>query len=155
MAGQVTRSRRLEAQPQEQSRARWTTSLTKILAELMVDQVHKGNKHNNSFNKKAWKYICDEFYHKTGLKWDKEQLKNRYSVLRRQYTTVKSILDQSDFNWDEATRTITASDEIWAEYIKVRSFFLCFVISNLLVITNKWPCIRRKLLNLLISFVFP
>ncbi|XP_016201442.1 L10-interacting MYB domain-containing protein [Arachis ipaensis] len=118
MAGHVTRSKRLEAQQQEQSRARWTTSLTKILAELMVDQVQKGNKHNNLFNKKAWKYICDGFYNKTGLKWDKEQLKNRYSVLRRQYSTVKSILDQSDFSWDEATGSITASDETWAEYIK-------------------------------------
>ncbi|KAJ1408780.1 Myb/SANT-like domain [Sesbania bispinosa] len=118
MAGQIMRSRRLETQQQEQSRARWTTSLTKILAELMVNQVHKGNKHNNSFNKKAWKYICDEFYNKTGLKWDKDQLKNRYSVLRRQYATVKSILDQSDFRWDEATGSIRATDEIWAEYIK-------------------------------------
>lgn len=114
----------------EQSRARWTTSLTKILAELMVDQVHKGNKHNNSFNKKAWKYICDGFYSKTGLKWDKEQLKNRYSVLRRQYSTVKSILDQSDFAWDEATGSIRANDDVWAEYIKVYSFVLSFVDDN-------------------------
>lgn len=130
MAGQFTRSRRLETQQQEQSRARWTTSLTKILATLMVDQVHKGNKHNNLFNKKAWKYICDEFYSKTGLKWDKEQLKNRYSVLRRQYSIVKSILDQSDFSWDESTGSITANDEIWAEYIKVFSFIFCFVIDK-------------------------
>ncbi|MED6208633.1 hypothetical protein PIB30_117785 [Stylosanthes scabra] len=102
-------ARRLEAQQQEQSRARWTTSLTKILAELMVEQVQKGNKHNNLFNKKAWKYICDGFYNKTGLKWDKEQLKSRYSVMRKQYSTVKSVL-----GWDEATGSITASDE----YIK-------------------------------------
>ncbi|XP_028775347.1 L10-interacting MYB domain-containing protein-like [Neltuma alba] len=119
MAGRVTRSRRLPPQQQEQqSRARWTTSLTKILVDLMVDQVHKGNKQSNSFNKKAWKYICDEFYSKTGLKWDKEQLKNRYSVLRKQYTTVKSILERSDFNWDEATGSIIAEEEVWAEYIK-------------------------------------
>ena len=130
MAGQLARSRRLETQQQEQSRAKWTTSLTKILAALMVDQVHKGNKHNNLFNKKAWKYICDEFYKKTGLKWDKEQLKNRYSVLRRQYTIVKSILDQSDFSWDEATGSITANDEIWAEYIKVCFFIFYFVVIN-------------------------
>lgn len=118
MAGQLSRPRRLETQQQEQSRARWTTSLTKILVELMVDQVYKGNKHNNLFNKKAWKYICDEFYKRTSLKWDKEQLKNRYSVLRRQYAIVKSILDESDFSWDETTGTITANDEVWAEYIK-------------------------------------
>ncbi|KAL5099584.1 hypothetical protein RYX36_003911 [Vicia faba] len=118
MAGHMTRSRRLETQQLEQSRAKWTTSLTKILADLMVDQVHKGHKQNNSFNKKAWKHICDGFYNKTGLKWDRDQLKNRHSVLRRQYAIVKSILDQGEFVWDEATGSIRADDEIWAEYIK-------------------------------------
>ncbi|KAK4262046.1 hypothetical protein QN277_027658 [Acacia crassicarpa] len=119
MAGRVTRSRRLPTRQQDQqSRARWTTPLTKILVDLMVEQLHKGNKQSNSFNKKAWKYICDEFYSKTGLKWDKEQLKNRYSVLRKQYTTVTSILELSDFNWDDATGSIIATEEVWAEYIR-------------------------------------
>ncbi|AES95169.1 L10-interacting MYB domain-containing protein [Medicago truncatula] len=118
MARRITRSRRLETQQLEQSRAKWTASLTKILADLMVDQVHKGNKQNNSFNKKAWKHICDGFHNKTGLKWDKEKLKNRHSVLRRQYAIVKPILDEGDFVWDEATGAIIANDEIWAEYIK-------------------------------------
>ncbi|GMY12246.1 L10-interacting MYB domain-containing protein-like [Fagus crenata] len=118
MSSRVTRSRREPSQQEEQlSRARWTTSLTKILADLMINQVQKGNRHKNSFSKKAWGYICDEFYKKTGLKWDKEQLKNRYAVLRRQYITVKSLLDQSDFNWDEFTGSIVAKDEAWAEYI--------------------------------------
>ncbi|KAI4327759.1 hypothetical protein L6164_020184 [Bauhinia variegata] len=119
MASRVTRSKRPPPQQQEQlSRAKWTTPLTKILADLMVDQVHKGNKHNNSFNKKAWRYICEEFYSRTGLRWEKEQLKNRHSVMRRQYATVKSMLRGSDFNWDEATGSMMAKDEVWAEYIK-------------------------------------
>jgi hypothetical protein len=43
---------------------------------------------------------------------------------------VKSILDQGDFIWDEATGFIKADDEIWAEYIKVYSSFMCFVVIN-------------------------
>uniref|UniRef100_A0A5B7AUX4 Myb/SANT-like domain-containing protein n=1 Tax=Davidia involucrata TaxID=16924 RepID=A0A5B7AUX4_DAVIN len=119
MASRSTRSRRPATmpQPEQQSRAKWTTSLTKILAELMVDQVQRGNRQNNSFGKKAWKYMCDEFYKKTGLKWDKEQLKNRYAVLRKQHVIVKSLLDQSDFKWDEATGAIMAMDEVWDRYI--------------------------------------
>ena len=68
--------------------------------------------------------MCDDFFKKTGLKWDKEQLKNRYAVLRRQYVIVKSLLDQSDFNWDENTSIITAKDEAWDNYIKVCSSHL-------------------------------
>ncbi|XP_050382162.1 L10-interacting MYB domain-containing protein-like [Argentina anserina] len=118
MAGHVTRSRVQPQLQEQQLRARWTTHLTKILASLMVDQVHQGNRKNDNFSTKSWKYICDEFYKKTGLKWDKEQLKNRYAVMRKMYVIIKSLLDRSDFSWDEATGTITASDEVWAEYMK-------------------------------------
>lgn len=131
MENRVTRSRRPPPQQQEQqTRARWTASLTKILADLMVDQVHKGNRQHNSFGKKAWKLMCDEFYKKSSLKWDKEQLKNRYAVLRRQYVTVKLLLDQSDFTWDESTGTILGDDEAWAEYIRVCFFHLCCFLFN-------------------------
>lgn len=123
MASRVTRSRRQQPpQQQEQSRARWTMHLTKILASLMVEQVYKGNRKNNSFGKKAWECMCDEFYRRTGLQWDKEQLKNRYAVLRRQYVTVKSLMDRSDFSFDETAGTIIAKDEAWAAYIRVCFF---------------------------------
>lgn len=124
MASRPTRLRRQYQQHEQQPRAKWTASLTKILAELMVDQVRQGNRQNNSFGKKAWKYMCDEFFKKTGLKWDKEQLKNRYAVLRRQYVIVKSLLDQSDFSWDDNTGIITATDEAWDNYTKVCSYHL-------------------------------
>lgn len=120
MASRVTRSRR-PPQPQQQepqSRAKWTTSLTKILADLMVDQVHKGNRQKKSFTKKAWVYMCDDFCKETGLKWEKDQLKNRFGVLRRQYATIKSLLDKGEFSWDESAGTIVGKDEAWENYMK-------------------------------------
>ncbi|KAE8655021.1 3-isopropylmalate dehydrogenase [Hibiscus syriacus] len=123
MASRVTRSRRQQQQQQpsqqqkQQARARWTTFLTRTLADLLVEQVHRGNRRNNSFNRKAWKSMCDDFHKKTGLKWDKEQLKNRYGVLRRQYVLVRSLLDRSDFSWDESTGYIIGKDEAWADFI--------------------------------------
>ncbi|KAJ7944142.1 L10-interacting MYB domain-containing protein-like [Quillaja saponaria] len=120
MATRVTRSRRQlhDQQQEQQSRARWTPSLTKILADIMVDQVHRENRQNNSFGKKAWRHMCDEFYTKTGLQWDMEQLKNHYAALKRQYDTVKLILDRNDFSWDESTGSIVAADQVWVKYIK-------------------------------------
>ncbi|KAE8695122.1 3-isopropylmalate dehydrogenase [Hibiscus syriacus] len=124
MTSRVTRSRRRQQQQpsqqqEQQPRARWTF-LTKTLADLLVEQVHRGNRRNNSFNRKAWKSICDDFHTKTGLKWDKEQLKNRYGVMRGQYVLVKSLLDRSDFSWDESTGYIIGEDEAWADFIKGR-----------------------------------
>lgn len=120
MASRSTRLRKLSSaqQHEHQSRARWTDPLTRILVDLMVDQIYKGNRPNKSFGKKAWKCICDEFHKQTGLKWDKDQLKNRCAVLKRQYVTIKSLLAKGDFSWDEATGTIIGNDEVWDEYVK-------------------------------------
>ncbi|CAN6698813.1 unnamed protein product [Malus baccata var. baccata] len=119
MANCSARSRGKTPQHQEhQLRAKWTMHLTKILVNLMVDQVHKGSRQNGPLGRKAWKYVCDEFHKRTGLKWDKEQLKNRCAVLRRMYVTVKSLLDRSDFSWDESTGDIAASNAVWAEYVR-------------------------------------
>ncbi|KAK9164523.1 hypothetical protein Syun_005425 [Stephania yunnanensis] len=104
---------------QEIPRAKWTMYLSKILADLMVEQALIGNKQKKSFSKKAWRYMLEEFHRKTGLKWDKDQLKNRYGVLRRHYTIVKSLLEREDFTWDESRRMVVANDQVWDEYIKV------------------------------------
>ncbi|GFP88162.1 uncharacterized protein at2g29880 [Phtheirospermum japonicum] len=119
MASRTTRSRKplLSQQPENQSRAKWTAELTKALVDLMVDQIHKGNTSNKSFNKKGWKFICDDFRIQTGYWWDNEQLKSRYVVLRKQYVNVSLLLDHPDFKWDEATGSITATDEAWDGYI--------------------------------------
>lgn len=120
MASWSTRVRRpttIKQQPEPQSRAKWTSSLTKVLADLMVDQVTTGNKQNNSFGKKAWECICKEFQKSTGFNWDKEQLKNRYTVLKKQFFLTKSLLDEPDFIWDEFTGAIVATNEAWDNYI--------------------------------------
>ncbi|XP_057784187.1 L10-interacting MYB domain-containing protein-like [Salvia miltiorrhiza] len=120
MSGCTTRSKKAQVaqQPENQSRAKWTASLTKALVDLMVDEIHKGNKSSKSFSKKGWKFICDNFRIQTGYWWDNEQLKSRYIALRKQYTSVTLLLDQSDFSWDEATGAIMASNEAWDRYIK-------------------------------------
>lgn len=119
MSGCTTRSKKAQValQSENQSRAKWTASLTKALVDLMVDEIHKGNKSNKSFSKKGWKFICDNFRIQTGYWWDNEQLKSRYVALRKQYINVTLLLDQPDFKWDEATGAIMASDEAWDRYI--------------------------------------
>lgn len=128
MASRSTRSRgQLPLQqPETQSRAKWTSALTKVLVDLLVDQVRQGNKRNKSFDKKAWECVCEDFREQTGLTWDNEQLKSRYAALRKQYVIVKSLLDHGDFQWDQSTGVIMATDEAWDGYIKVRYFrFYC------------------------------
>jgi cell cycle checkpoint protein len=128
MVSRIMRSRRqVPQQPEQQPRARWTNGVTKVFLDMMVDQVQRGNRISNSFSKKAWKHMSAEFYRKTSLRWDLEQLKSKYAVLRRQYAIASSLLERSEFSLDESTGMISANDEAWAAYIKVCSFCCCFL----------------------------
>lgn len=120
MAGRSTRSKtQLTVQQREsQCRAKWTTSLTMIMVDVMVDEVHGGHKQTKSFSKKGWKCICDEFHKRTGLTWERDQLKYRYAALRKLFATIKLLLDNTEFQWDETTGLVTATDEAWDQYIK-------------------------------------
>lgn len=102
-----------------QSRAKWTANSTKIFANLLVEQIQQGNRPNNVFNKKAWKHIQEEFNKQTGLKFDRQQLKNHLDVLRKRYNYVKVLLDQNEFSWDVSQCMVIAEDAVWKKYIEV------------------------------------
>lgn len=104
---------------EQQARAKRMTNLTKLLADLMIEQLQKGRKEKNTQGRMEWNFICDEFCRRTTLAWDKEQLQNRRSILNKQYLTVKSTLRWDDFEFHERTRTIVATEEAWNEYFIV------------------------------------
>ncbi|KAG2329352.1 hypothetical protein Bca4012_021081 [Brassica carinata] len=96
----------------------WTSLSTKLLANLILDQVRKGNTVNNSLTNKAWNFITNEFYTRSGIKHDREHLKNRFALLRREFSVVKLILSRDNFVFDESTGCIIAADEAWDQYVK-------------------------------------
>lgn len=102
---------------QDQARARWSETMDTIFTDLMVEQVLQGNRKNNIFNKKAWKYIHDEFNRQTGLSFNRKQLKNHHNVLRRIYGNVRSLLDKEGFRWDEANCMVIAENELWEKSV--------------------------------------
>ncbi|XP_057490078.1 L10-interacting MYB domain-containing protein-like [Actinidia eriantha] len=92
-----------ECQPkQERLRTRWTSSLDKIFADLVVEQIQQGNRTNNVFDKKTWNLIRDEFNRRTDLNFNNNQLRKHLDVLRTRYYSVKSSFDQNDFVMDDS-----------------------------------------------------
>ena len=92
-----------ERQPkQERLRTRWTSSLDKIFADLVIDQIQQGNRTNNVFDKKTWNLIRDEFNRRTDLHFNNNQLRKHLDVLRTRYYSVKSSFDQNDFVMDDS-----------------------------------------------------
>ncbi|PON56685.1 Myb/SANT-like domain containing protein [Parasponia andersonii] len=87
----------------ERSRTRWTASLDKIFADLVVEQIQLGNRPNNVFDKKTWNHIRDEFNKQTDLNFNNNQLRKHLDVLRTRFYNLKSTYDQSnDFTLDES-----------------------------------------------------
>ncbi|XVE69747.1 hypothetical protein DITRI_Ditri10aG0016000 [Diplodiscus trichospermus] len=82
---------------QERSRTRWTASLDRIFADLVVKQIQLGNRPNNVFDKKTWNNIRDEFNKQTDLNFNNNQLRKHLDVLRTRFYNLKSAYDQNDF----------------------------------------------------------
>ncbi|KAJ8427076.1 hypothetical protein Cgig2_008945 [Carnegiea gigantea] len=91
-----------EHQTKERLRMRWTASLDKIFADLVVEQIQLGNRPNNVFDKKTWGHIRDEFNRQTSLSFNNNQLRKHLDVLRTRYNQLKSALIQNDFSMDDS-----------------------------------------------------
>lgn len=111
-----------ESQPSgyERSRTFWTPPMDRYLIDLLLDQVYKGNKVGQTFISQAWVDMATSFNVKFNSHHDKDVLKNRYKHLRRQHNDIKFLLGQTGFTWDETREMVTAEDNIWDAYIKVK-----------------------------------
>lgn len=87
----------------ERSRTRWTASLDKIFADLVVKHIQLGNRPNNVFDKKTWNLIREEFNKQTDLNFNNNQLRKHLDVLRTRFYNLKSAFDQNnDFALDDS-----------------------------------------------------
>ncbi|XWS26143.1 hypothetical protein CRYUN_Cryun26dG0005600 [Craigia yunnanensis] len=102
----------------DRTRTFWTPPMDRYLIDLLLDQVHRGNKLGQTFITQAWIDMVTSFNVKFGSHYDKDVLKNRYKHLRRLYNDIKILLEQSGFSWDEARDMVTAEDSVWDAYIK-------------------------------------
>lgn len=108
----------------DRTRTFWTPPMDRYLIDLLLDQVHRGNKLGQTFLTQAWVDMVTAFNVKFGSHYDKDVLKNRYKHLRRLYNDIKILLEQSGFSWDETRDMVVAEDSVWNAYIKVISFIL-------------------------------
>lgn len=126
----------------ERSRTRWTASLDKIFADLVVKQIHLGNRPNNVFDKKTWNNIREEFNKQTDLNFNNNQLRKHLDVLRTRFYNFKSSYDQNnDFNLDDSC---CIGFDLWEDlgvsgcssYKFPCSSFFCFTIFPLSAMTS-------------------
>lgn len=102
----------------DRTRTYWTQTMERYFIDLMLEQMHRGNRMGHTFNKQAWTDMLAVFNAKFGSQYDKDVLKSRYTNLWKQFNDVKNLLGQSGFSWDESRQMVVADDYVWNDYIK-------------------------------------
>lgn len=106
----------------DRSRTYWTPTMERYFIDLMLEQLHRGNRIGHTFNKQAWTDMLAVFNAKFESQYDKDVLKSRYTNLWKQFNDVKELLGQTGFAWDENRQMVVADDRLWHDYIKVHYF---------------------------------
>lgn len=104
----------------ERLRTVWTPEMDQYFIELMLEQVRKGNRfEDHLFSKRAWKIMSCSFTAKFKFPYGKDVLKNRHKTLRNLFKSVKNLLREDGFSWDETRQMVAADNCVWDEYLKV------------------------------------
>ncbi|XP_021619891.1 uncharacterized protein LOC110620451 isoform X3 [Manihot esculenta] len=103
----------------DRTRTNWTPMMEQYFIDLMLDQMHRGNRMGHTFNKQAWADMLTMFNAKFGTKYDRDILKSHYTNLWKQYNDVKNLLEQNGFSWDDTQKMVIADDDVWDAFIKV------------------------------------
>ncbi|XWS58224.1 hypothetical protein CRYUN_Cryun08bG0016300 [Craigia yunnanensis] len=100
------------------TRTNWTPTMERYFIDLMLDQMHRGNRLGHTFNKQAWTDMLSIFNAKFGCKYDRDTLKSHFTNLWKQYNDVKNLLEQNEFSWDDIRKSVVAPPHGWNAYVK-------------------------------------
>ena len=93
--------------------------MDRYLIDLMLQEIHWGNKIDYAPNGPVWNDIYILFQEKFGVQFDESFLKNCCKSLEMFYHGMRDLLEQRGFSWDETLQMVTACDDVWDAYIKV------------------------------------
>lgn len=127
----------------ERPRTDWSPAMDQYFVDLMLDQVGRGNKTDNTFNKKTWIDMLAKFNEEFGHQHGKRVLRHRYKKLLKYYSDAATLLRKNDFSWDEKRNMIVADDDVWDAYTKVhcheRFIFHSLIFGNFFLLSVTFP----------------
>lgn len=107
----------------DQKRKKWSPTMDCYFIKLMLEQKAQGNRIDGQFTKRAWSQMTNQFNAKFKVHMDKDHLRNRVKTFKKQYDSIKTLLNQSGFGWDSVRQMVIADDDVWDAYIKVCYLF--------------------------------
>jgi len=98
-----------------ETRAAWNDESDALLADLVQEQVLKGNRSQSGFKPAAWAEINSKFNAEraTGSIMSTNQPKTRDQHFRKLHKLFLKLKDTSGFGWDAVNSAPTAAEDVW------------------------------------------
>ncbi|KAK3123768.1 hypothetical protein QOZ80_8AG0635730 [Eleusine coracana subsp. coracana] len=98
-------------------RAKWSHQMKVFLIDLLKDHDVPGFRTQNSWSKEAWNNIVCRLNAKFGTYFTVSQVKQKEQDLKKDYRTIKDLLDQSGFGWNNERMMVQAPENVWASFV--------------------------------------
>jgi hypothetical protein len=92
--------------------------MDRYFIDLMLDQVHRGNKSSYTLDDQAWIDMAVMLNERFGSQHEKDILRQRHESLGKLFNGMKR------FSWNETQQLVKAYDDVWEAYTKVLCLFL-------------------------------
>lgn len=98
-----------------------------VLTATLLEQQNLGNKGANGWKGVAFTAAITAMWEECQVRLSKEKIMARLKTWNKYYQEVSAMLDTSGFGWDWERHVVRVdSEEVWAEYIKVIIYLVCF-----------------------------
>ncbi|KAM3360898.1 hypothetical protein P3S68_015752 [Capsicum galapagoense] len=94
-----------------------------LILEILADEVKQGNKSMTQFKASSFNRVSNAINEQLGMNFSSKHVENHLKTIRNTWSTIQTLLNKSDFGWDDNLKMITASPEVYAVHIQVASRF--------------------------------
>ncbi|XP_010233557.1 L10-interacting MYB domain-containing protein [Brachypodium distachyon] len=100
-------------------KANWNAEYTRILCEICKEETEANNRPLGCLDRKGYKNLEEKFFKQYGQKLVKKQLKNKWDLLKKEYTEFMVLKNgASGLGWNDAMSTIVADDDWWNNHLQ-------------------------------------
>ncbi|KAK1284955.1 hypothetical protein QJS10_CPB20g00421 [Acorus calamus] len=87
--------------------------------DKLVEQCLKGRRIDGGFTSTGWGEVVTAFLSRfPHLGLNKDKLRGRLRTLKKKYSAVKDMMEQSGFGWNPNTNTIEVDISVWESYLE-------------------------------------
>ena len=96
----------------------WHLENKRLFVNAMLEVQRKsGSSSDSGFKTAQWTEILNIFGQASGTKYDRQQLQSQQADMKKKYSKLKAVIDNSGFDWDSESNMPTAPVATWDAYL--------------------------------------